>query len=277
MKKIFLSLIFLLLIPGISPSRANTDQPNLQALKEAIGKNPNDAATHFNLGMFYEKLERREDAISEFEKVIRIFSSAEPINLSSSDIELKSNTHLKLGGLYYKLGQWEKAVAERDKANEFGYRIPIATKTDDPLERWREALVGYTLNTRQTLLITIILPVLLFLSIYLLKKAVRSGLNFKQKQPAVYRPDIDGLRAVAILSVVAFHAKWPWAPGGFAGVDVFFVISGYLISGILFKNLESGSFSFFDFYSRRIKRIFPALITVLFAVWGAGWFVLLAY
>jgi peptidoglycan/LPS O-acetylase OafA/YrhL len=91
-----------------------------------------------------------------------------------------------------------------------------------------------------------------------------------------YRPDIDGLRAVAVLSVVAFHAFPAWLKGGFIGVDVFFVISGFLISTIIFENLENGSFNFSEFYVRRIKRIFPALLFVLIASFAFGWFVLLA-
>jgi len=80
-----------------------------------------------------------------------------------------------------------------------------------------------------------------------------------------YRPDIDGLRAVAVLSVLAFHI-WPWrAPGGFVGVDVFFVISGYLISAIVFSEVASGRFSVLAFYERRIRRIFPALFAMLIA------------
>lgn len=91
-----------------------------------------------------------------------------------------------------------------------------------------------------------------------------------------YRPDIDGLRAVAVLSVVIFHA-WPAIlPGGFIGVDIFFVISGFLISSIIFKSVEQGSFSYADFYSRRIKRIFPALVLVLAASLSIGWFALFA-
>jgi peptidoglycan/LPS O-acetylase OafA/YrhL len=62
-----------------------------------------------------------------------------------------------------------------------------------------------------------------------------------------YRPDIDGLRAAAVLAVVAFHAFPSWVRGGFIGVDVFFVISGYLISTIIFENLDKGTFSFYDF------------------------------
>lgn len=91
-----------------------------------------------------------------------------------------------------------------------------------------------------------------------------------------YRPDIDGLRAVAVLAVVAFHAFPNWLKGGFIGVDVFFVISGYLISTIIFENLDKGAFSFSEFYARRIGRIFPALILVLVACFTFGWFALLA-
>ncbi len=91
-----------------------------------------------------------------------------------------------------------------------------------------------------------------------------------------YRADIDGLRAVAVLAVVAFHAFPTLLPGGFIGVDIFFVISGYLISTIIFEGLESGTFNFGEFYSRRIKRIFPALIIILLACLIFGWFALLA-
>jgi peptidoglycan/LPS O-acetylase OafA/YrhL len=91
-----------------------------------------------------------------------------------------------------------------------------------------------------------------------------------------YRPDIDGLRAVAVLSVVGFHAFPEWIKGGFIGVDIFFVISGYLISTIIFDSLLHKRFSFFEFYSRRIKRIFPALLLVLISCFVFGWFALLA-
>ena len=89
-----------------------------------------------------------------------------------------------------------------------------------------------------------------------------------------YRPDIDGLRAVAILAVLGFHAFPAWAPGGFVGVDVFFVISGFLISGLLLGDLENGRFSLADFYARRIRRIYPALILVLLTALWAGFFLL---
>jgi peptidoglycan/LPS O-acetylase OafA/YrhL len=91
-----------------------------------------------------------------------------------------------------------------------------------------------------------------------------------------YRPDIDGLRAVAVISVVVFHAFPSWLRGGFIGVDVFFVISGFLISTIVFENLRKGTFSFGEFYSRRVRRIFPALLLVFAASLGLGWFVMLA-
>jgi peptidoglycan/LPS O-acetylase OafA/YrhL len=90
-----------------------------------------------------------------------------------------------------------------------------------------------------------------------------------------YRSDIDGLRAIAVLSVVGFHAFPSHIKGGFVGVDIFFVISGFLISTIIYGSLERGSFSFVEFYSRRIKRIFPALLLVLFTVLAAGWILLL--
>jgi peptidoglycan/LPS O-acetylase OafA/YrhL len=90
-----------------------------------------------------------------------------------------------------------------------------------------------------------------------------------------YRADIDGLRAIAVLSVVAFHAFPTSMPSGFMGVDIFFVISGFLISTIIFNGLATDRFSFVDFYSRRIKRIFPALLLVLVCSFVTGWFVLL--
>lgn len=90
-----------------------------------------------------------------------------------------------------------------------------------------------------------------------------------------YRADIDGLRALAVLAVVAYHAFPAWATGGFIGVDIFFVISGYLISIIVFENLERGTFRFTEFYIRRIKRIFPALFLVLAACLAYGGFALL--
>ena len=89
-----------------------------------------------------------------------------------------------------------------------------------------------------------------------------------------YRSDIDGLRAVAVLAVCLFHAFPKEIHGGFIGVDIFFVISGFLISTIIFQSLNKNSFSFLEFYARRIRRIFPALITVLLAVFVAGWFIL---
>jgi peptidoglycan/LPS O-acetylase OafA/YrhL len=78
-----------------------------------------------------------------------------------------------------------------------------------------------------------------------------------------YRPDIDGLRALAVMAVILFHAFPKVIPGGFVGVDIFFVISGFLITQIVLSDLDSGKFSAWTFYARRIRRIFPALIVVL--------------
>ena len=90
-----------------------------------------------------------------------------------------------------------------------------------------------------------------------------------------YRPDIDGLRALAVLAVVITHAAPAALPGGFVGVDIFFVISGFLISGIILSALADGRFTLADFYARRIRRIFPALALVLAATLAYGTLVLL--
>ena len=90
-----------------------------------------------------------------------------------------------------------------------------------------------------------------------------------------YRPDIDGLRAFAVLAVVIFHAFPGALKGGFIGVDIFFVISGYLISGIILRDLREGVFTFRHFYARRIRRIFPALTVVLASAMLFGYLALL--
>ncbi len=89
-----------------------------------------------------------------------------------------------------------------------------------------------------------------------------------------YRPDIDGLRAVAVLAVIAFHAFPSWMPGGFIGVDVFFVISGFLITTLIVNGQEQNNFRFAAFYASRIRRIFPSLILILATCLAFGWFAL---
>lgn len=80
-----------------------------------------------------------------------------------------------------------------------------------------------------------------------------------------YRPEIDGLRAIAVLSVMIFHIQANWLPSGFLGVDIFFVISGYLITGIMFHDMQTGAFSLVHFYKKRAKRILPIFLIVLMA------------
>src|SRR5262249_36358166 len=92
---------------------------------------------------------------------------------------------------------------------------------------------------------------------------------------AKYRPDVDGLRGIAVMLVLNFHAFAGVMPGGFVGVDVFFVISGFLITGIIAWELEQGRFRLLNFYVRRIRRIFPALLVVLAASLVLGWLFLL--
>ncbi len=90
-----------------------------------------------------------------------------------------------------------------------------------------------------------------------------------------FRKDINGLRAIAVLAVLLFHFHPAWLPGGFAGVDVFFVISGYLITGIILRGLHTGTFSLTAFYRSRARRIIPALAVVCIALLSLGWFYLL--
>ncbi|OQR85708.1 acyltransferase 3, partial [Achlya hypogyna] len=98
----------------------------------------------------------------------------------------------------------------------------------------------------------------------------------ESEQPNAYRPDVDGLRTLAVVPVVVFHAYPDLLPGGFIGVDVFFVISGFLISGILFKEFERGKFTYAGFYQRRVRRIFPTLILVLGVTFWLGYLYLMA-
>ena len=95
--------------------------------------------------------------------------------------------------------------------------------------------------------------------------------NRMNNQSSNYRPDIDGLRALAVLPVIFFHAGFDWLSGGFLGVDIFFVISGFLITGILVQEYESGSWSLLHFYERRARRLLPALFVVILACIPFAW------
>lgn len=91
-----------------------------------------------------------------------------------------------------------------------------------------------------------------------------------------YRPEIDGLRAISVISVIIFHINKAWLSGGFVGVDIFFVISGYLITSNILPKLENKTFSFLDFYTRRVKRLLPSLFVLLFATVFASWALFIA-
>lgn len=87
-----------------------------------------------------------------------------------------------------------------------------------------------------------------------------------------FRKDINGLRAIAVIAVVLFHFNASWMPGGFAGVDVFFVISGFLMTRIIFRGIEQENFSILRFYVARANRIIPALAVLCVALLAFGWF-----
>ena len=90
-----------------------------------------------------------------------------------------------------------------------------------------------------------------------------------------YRPDIDGLRAISVLGVIFYHLDPNLLGGGYVGVDVFFVISGFLITTHIIRDLKDGRFSLARFYEKRIRRILPALLFMIAASWVMAWFILL--
>ena len=87
-----------------------------------------------------------------------------------------------------------------------------------------------------------------------------------------YRREVDGLRALAVLPVILFHAGFQTFSGGFVGVDIFFVISGYLITSIILTEKQADTFTFMNFYERRARHILPALFTVMFVCLPFAWF-----
>ena len=86
-----------------------------------------------------------------------------------------------------------------------------------------------------------------------------------------FRDDINGLRAIAVISVLIFHYSYNWLPGGFVGVDIFFVISGFLMTSIIFRGLTSNNFSLLDFLKARATRIIPALLVIIIIVLFLGY------
>ena len=87
-----------------------------------------------------------------------------------------------------------------------------------------------------------------------------------------YRPEIDGLRAISVIPVILFHAGFSGFEGGFVGVDIFFVISGFLITNLITTDLDANRFSFGDFYERRARRILPAIIFVTIVCLPFAWY-----
>jgi len=106
-------------------------------------------------------------------------------------------------------------------------------------------------------------------------QAGTAGGGADQRSMAGYRADIDGLRALAVLPIVAFHLQYRWIGGGYVGVDIFFVISGYLIGGGILRQIREGRYSIADFYYRRFRRIAPALVVTLIGTTVAAWLLLL--
>ncbi len=111
----------------------------------------------------------------------------------------------------------------------------------------------------------------------LVRHRERSDVATAAQPPLSYRPDIDGLRAVAVILVILFHFGINGFSGGYIGVDVFFVISGFLITSLIHDEIIQERFSFVRFYERRIRRIIPALFVVMAASFVAGWFILLPW
>ena len=99
----------------------------------------------------------------------------------------------------------------------------------------------------------------------LVMSVIDTAKNTKSRHALSYRPDIDGLRAISVLAVMFYHAEFEGFSGGFIGVDVFFVISGYLITQMVLKDFEEGAFRLAHFYERRVRRILPALLVMLVA------------
>jgi peptidoglycan/LPS O-acetylase OafA/YrhL len=145
----------------------------------------------------------------------------------------------------------------------------------DPLKNGRiYTAVGPNPLLRKIGLVSLFISFFLWLAIFYYYRGEINGTLFSQRKTdhLGYRPEIDGLRALALIPVILFHAGNKWFQGGYIGVDIFFVISGYLITTLIANEEQAGKFSIKNFYERRARRILPALFFVMLSCLPFAWF-----
>lgn len=187
------------------------------------------------------------------------------INVNIDEIEL-NNLGIKL-----KVDHIKTTIDDLIKpTNQIPFISASLVKNQDLARNTKPNLASLIIS----LVLTFILYIIYNIYKYIVEDPIISKSSIQNESHHKYRPDIDVLRAFAVISVIIFHINENLLPGGFVGVDIFFVISGYLISKIIYKEILNKSFSFKLFYARRIKRILPTLYTMLFILGGLGLFIL---